>query len=182
MPASRRVPARLSPEGSETRHLVSYCSKDARPGAWGARADEPGQRRSAERRYRARRDAGTICPARPALSRLVPRCPTCDFFWDKAGQCQGRQHAIPPARGKRVWQNPQAAGGACTQYEEGTRCGARGAGQGWSHPVALSRSRSNQKKLKRWERECFSRGMRSDAMLRAPMARERIICKTEPSC
>jgi len=27
-----------------------------------------------------------VCPARPGLSRLVPRCPTLDFFWEYAGR------------------------------------------------------------------------------------------------
>ena len=57
-----------------------------------------------------------VCPARPGLSRLVPRCPTCDFFWGKfvarrarrarreTGQCQGRvfphwQYAVPVLKG-----------------------------------------------------------------------------------
>ena len=51
-----------------------------------------------------------FCPARPALSRLVPRCPTFDFFWEYAGrpiaECGFR---IAECRmGKAV------AGGACT--------------------------------------------------------------------
>ena len=127
MPASRRVPARLSPEGSETRHLVSYCSKGARPGAWGARADGPGQRRSAERRHGAK--FVPLDPRCPAWSRVVPRtiflgiCGTVKCRIRSAECGMGRKTRIPRIVARQV---PAHSHQACTRCLEERRGGRGG--------------------------------------------------------
>jgi len=83
-------------------------------------------------------------PRCPALSRVVPRA---IFFGNMRDRCL---HTAKGACARPPSLHP--AGGACTQYEAGTTRGARGAGQGWSHPVAPGRTWSNQKKVKKRQR------------------------------
>ena len=115
--ASRRAPVCPSEEGSDTRRLLP--ARKARGSGRGvARADKPGQRRSAERPRR------KICPARPALSRVVPRCPTCDFFWDKAGhsiaECGFRRlRRAQPSRAKCEMRDSEGKGGGRQRTNRG---------------------------------------------------------------
>jgi hypothetical protein len=181
MSASRRVPARLSPERSETRHLVSYYSKGARPGACGR---EGGRARSA-----------ALCRAPPRgkkgrghnlsrSTRVVPRCPALSRVRFFLGICGTGVCTLPKVLAHGHQACTQQAGPAPNMKQE--RRAGRGVpvkvGRTRSHPVAPGQTK---KKLKNGSgRDWFSRRTRRWRRKKGGCASvsTRALCRFVPLC